>query len=350
MSISDQTLYLLSASIQSQASYQLAVKYLRAVIVGNLSYDQAHRILASCSDVYADSLLHFNNRAQDEVIDKVAHSAPEGAGAFYAKARRYFFIIHSLWLNKNAWSDGTFRETDFSYLDLSGLELKSVDLSDANLSYADLSNVGFFGADLSHADLTGADLSNQSSICSSNLSHANLSHVNLSRARLYKSNLSHANLSHVNFTDAELMDVDFESSTLTDCTFNNTTLSFCDFRRSCLMSADFSPIKSLKGCYFFSTDLSFADLSGIDLSSSFFDEKTDLYRSDIESTRLPCDEEILTSLFVCSHSMSDESTTKLGAELLMDAPEEETGDMYMLLFEAVEQGKSNDGQNFFEKV
>ena len=350
MSISDQTLNLLpSSSIKNQASYQLAVKYLRAVIVGNLSYGRARCILSSCTDMYMNNMMHFNNEQQDKIIEKVAHSAPEGAGAFYAKARRYLFIIHSLWLNKNAWSDGTFREADFSYLDLSGLELGG-DLSDANLSYADLSNVGFFGADLSHADLTGADLSNQSSICESNLSHANLSHVNLSRARLYKSNLSHANLSHVNFTDAELMDVDFESSTLTDCTFNNTTLSFCDFRRSCLMSADFSPIKSLKGCYFFSTDLSHADLSGIDLSCSFFDEKTDLCRSDIESTRLPCDEEILTSFFFCSHSMSDESTTKLGAELLMDAPFEETGDMYMLLFEAVEQRRSNDGQNFFEKV
>lgn len=163
----------------------------------------------------------------------------------------------------NAW-----RGEDVVVPDLSGSDLRGSDLRGSDLGRADLSE-----ADLSGADLSGADLSH------ANLSGAKIQGINLDKAKLSFATLSELDLTSFCFRDFSLNDVNLSRANLSDVDFSGADLSAADLREADLSGVNFSQADlgstnlknaKIKGTNFFKAELTFAILSGHDLTEFNF--------------------------------------------------------------------------------
>src|SRR5579885_1060704 len=135
--------------------------------------------------------------------------------------------------------------------DLSGADLSGADLSGVNLAGAILRNVNLEGSDLRRSRLPGADLSG------ANLRKADLRNTDMTEASLAGANLEEAQASGVEFFRCDLSNTSFRRASLRNANFRGANVNGAVFA-----GADMG-IAILR-----ETDLTGADLSGVDLSTT----------------------------------------------------------------------------------
>src|SRR6266702_8274042 len=135
------------------------------------------------------------------------------------------------------------------------------DLTGADLSGADLSGANLSGAILQNANLEGADLRR------ARLAHADLSGANLRKADLRNTDLTEAILPGANFEEAQASGVEFFRCDLSNTNFRRALLRNANFRLANVNGATFSGA-DMGVTILRETDLTGADLSGVDLSTT----------------------------------------------------------------------------------
>jgi uncharacterized protein YjbI with pentapeptide repeats len=145
--------------------------------------------------------------------------------------------------------------------DLSGVTLVHVDRSGANLSGANLSDARFVLANVREANLKGANLKNAALI------RADLGGSNLSRAELKGAFINDATLTGADLSGASLQGAKLNRVRLVDGNLQGADLSEVVVIETNLHGANLQNARLYMTTFLHETDLSEANLSGVDLSS-----------------------------------------------------------------------------------
>ncbi|MAE50618.1 MAG: hypothetical protein CMH27_02290 [Micavibrio sp.] len=112
--------------------------------------------------------------------------------------------------------------------------------------------------DLSHADLSYKNLS-CANIDTAQLFCADLRHCNLSNANISESHLDNANMEDTNLVGACLAETSLKNASMINASFGATDMTYatidaCKFNTLSALHLDFSTVKSMQGCAFYTIE------------------------------------------------------------------------------------------------
>ena len=180
-----------------------------------------------------------------------------------------------------------FRLVNLEYVDFSNSEINNIKLRQNSLKGADFTNVDFTNVDLTNVDLSYTNLQN-TNLSNKDLEHtffhktdltgADMSNTNLINSFFHGTKLSNTILDNARLENVNLTEIDNKS--LVGASVLGTGFSYSDFRGVDVSGLDFSWVNmknanlsgldltdnEFHGTVFVNADLSYTNLSGLDLS------------------------------------------------------------------------------------
>jgi len=182
----------------------------------------------------------------------------------------------------------SFENTDLSTVILNDSILYGTNLNRQNLSEKNLSNMNMQKSKFSLAILNGANISNSdlesSILIATQIYGTNFESTNLSYSFIHTCDFSTSDLSDTNFSNSLIRNSDFRNISLTNTNFSNSivvgsSFDYQDLTNVNLQNTDLSP-KSDSSEFFKGTSMTYANLEGMDLSSTIFSRDSKQYIID----------------------------------------------------------------------